>query len=162
MAGGAARRGGHRPLADWVEGCIAPALGRFGFGEADIVSGWRDIAGPRIAAMAEPLRLKWPRKVADGSRPPATLVVRVEGASAIELQHLAPALIERINAHLGWRCIGRLAFQQAPLTIRAMASRPPAPAPAAIAYAQALTSEIADEALREALVRLGARALKPR
>ena len=59
--GGKARYGG-RPLADWVDGCIAPALARFGFGEADIVSGWADIAGPRVAAFAEPVEIKWPRR----------------------------------------------------------------------------------------------------
>ena len=162
MAGGATRRSGGRPLADLVEGCIAPTLGRFGFGEADIVSGWPDIAGPRIATLAEPLRLKWPRRVPDGTRPPATLVMRVDGASALELQHMAPALIERINAHLGWRCVGKLAFQQAPPVPRRVPARVPPPGAAAVARAEALTAEIGDADLREALVRLGARALTSR
>jgi hypothetical protein len=91
------------------------------------------------------------------------LVVRVDGAFALELQHLAPLLIERINAHLGWRCIGKLALRQAPL-----AGRPPRrtpvgpPKPAALEAARDLTGGIADEALRDALVRLGSRALRPR
>ncbi len=169
-------RYGGRPLADWVDGCIAPALARFGFGEVDIVSGWADIAGPRVAAFAEPVEIKWPRKGASsktpkldapaepgGGRPPATLVVRVDGAFALELQHLAPLLIERINAHLGWRCIGKLALRQAPLAGRPARAAPvPPPKPAAVAAAQGLTGGIEDEALRDALVRLGARALKAR
>jgi hypothetical protein len=171
-------RYGGQPLADWVDGCIAPALARFGFGEVDIVSGWADIAGPRVAAFAEPVEIKWPRKGAGskmpgrageassepgGGRPPATLVVRVEGAFALELQHLAPLLIERINAHLGWRCIGKLALRQAPLAGRPQRRVPtPPPAPAAVAAARDLTGDIDDEALRAALVRLGARALKAR
>ncbi|WP_237477940.1 DUF721 domain-containing protein [Lichenibacterium dinghuense] len=170
-------RYGGRPLADWVDGCIAPALARYGFGEVDIVSGWADIAGPRVAAFAEPVEIKWPRRGAafktpkggdapsepGGGRPPATLVVRVEGAFALELQHLAPLLIERINAHLGWRCIGKLALRQAPLAGRPprRAAAPP-PKPAAVAAAQDLTGGIDDEALRAALVRLGARTLKVR
>ena len=171
-------RYGGRPLADWVDGCIAPALARFGFGEVDIVSGWADIAGPRVAAFAEPVAIKWPRKGATsktpnpgseapsepgGGRSPATLVVRVEGAFALELQHLAPLLIERINAHLGWRCIGKLALRQAPLTGRQpRPAPPPPPKPEAVAAARDLTGGIDDEALRDALVRLGARTLKPR
>lgn len=157
-----------RPLADWVEGCIAPALARFGFGEADIVSGWPDIAGPRVAAFAEPVEIKWPRRRAtatagEAARAPATLVVRVEGAFALELQHLAPLLIERINAHLGWRCIGKLALRQAPLVGRPRRPAPvPPPGPAALARARDLTGAIADPDLRDALTRLGARALKPR
>ena len=162
MTGSGTKRRGTRPLADWVEGCIAPALGRFGFGEADIVSGWRDIAGARIAGIAEPLRLKWPRKGVEGHRPPATLVLRVDGAFAIELQHIAPALIERINAHVGWRCVGKLAFEQSPIERRPAPPRPSPPAAGAIRRAEALTREIGDDALRAALVRLGARALKPR
>ncbi len=172
MAGAGRTRYGGRPLADWVDGCIAPALARFGFGEVDIVSGWADIAGPRVAAFAEPVEIKWPRKGAaskmpgappepGGGRPPATLVVRVEGAFALELQHLAPLLVERINAHLGWRCIGRLALRQAPLTGRPQPKAPvPPPEPAAVAAARDLTGGIGDEALRDALVRLGARTLK--
>ena len=167
MAVTARARHGGRPLADWVEGCIAPALARFGFGEADIVSGWLDIAGPRVAAFAEPVEIKWPRRRAaatsgEPARAPATLVVRVEGAFALELQHLAPLIVERINAHLGWRCIGKLALRQAPLVGRAAPRRPvPPPAPAALARAGEVAGGIADEALRDALVRLGARALKP-
>ncbi|RYC30815.1 DUF721 domain-containing protein [Lichenibacterium minor] len=178
MAGAGRTRYGGRPLADWVDGCIAPSLARFGFGEVDIVSGWADIAGPRVAAFAEPVEIKWPRKGASskmpkpgaddppepgGGRPPATLVVRVEGAFALELQHLAPLLIERINAHLGWRCIGKLALRQAPLAGRpARAAPTPPPKPAAIAAARDLTGGIDDEGLRDALVRLGARSLKAR
>ncbi|MGI4764879.1 MAG: DUF721 domain-containing protein [Janthinobacterium lividum] len=168
-------RYGGRPLGDWVDACIAPALARYGFGEVDIVSGWGDIAGPRVAAFAEPIEIKWPRKGATskmpqvagdaasepgGGRPPATLVVRVEGAFALELQHLAPLLIERINAHLGWRCIGKLALRQAPLTGRPPRRVPASPPkPAAVAAARDVTGGIDDEALRAALVRLGARVL---
>ncbi len=178
MNGAGRTRYGGRPLADWVDGCIGPALARFGFGEVDIVSGWPDIAGPRVAAFAEPVSIQWPRKgssgktgsampasasEAGGGRPPATLVVRVEGAFALELQHLAPLLIERINAHLGWRCIGKLALRQAPLAGRAPRRAPVAPPkPAALAAARDLTGGIEDEALRDALVRLGSRALRPR
>ncbi len=165
---GTGRGRGSRPLADWVEGCIAPALARFGFGEVDIVTGWADIAGARVAGFAEPVQIKWPRRAASagaepGTRPPATLVVRVEGAFALELQHLAPVLVERINAHLGWCCIGKLALRQAPLRGRPpRAGAPPPPRPAAVAAARDLTDGIADEALRGALVRLGARTLKAR
>ena len=88
---------------------------------------------------------------------PATLVVRVDGAFALELQHLAPLLVERINAHLGWRCIGKLALRQAPL-----AGRPPArrlrraAEPGRGRGGARFTGGIDDEALRDALVRLGA------
>ena len=163
-----------RPLGDWVGGCIAPALARYGFGEADIVTAWLDIVGERVASFAEPIAIKWPRGLAKGlvgtdaagkaapEHHAATLVLRVEGVFALELQHLAPMLIERINAHLGWRCIGKLAMRQAPLQGRPPSKRAPTPpSPAAIEKACGLVAGIEDDALRMALVRLGSRALKP-
>ena len=68
-----------------------------------------------------------PRGGADpDARPePATLIVRVESAFALELQHLAPLVIERVNAHYGWRCVGRLVLKQGPVP----RPRPARPAP---------------------------------
>ena len=166
---------GSRPLGDWVGGCIAPALARYGFGEGDLITAWVDIAGERVASFAEPISIKWPRGLARGSVEPeaagktppehraATLILRVDGGFGLELQHLAPMLIERINAHLGWRCIGKIALRQAPLQGRLPPKRLPSPpAPAAIEKARDLVSGIEDDRLRMALVRLGSRVLKPR
>ena len=156
-----------RPLADFVDPCVAPALAKFGFGEADIVTCWPDIVGERIASYAEPIRLQWGRRIpgqeADAQQKRATLIVRVEGGGALELQHMAATLIERINRHLGWACVGKLALRQAPLVGRRepkRALRPPAEA--AITTARSATTTIGDERLRAALVRLGARVLDAR
>ncbi len=154
-----------RPLADLVDGCIGPALARQGFARADLVTLWPDIVGERIAAYAEPIKLQWPRGTARedaaGGRVPATLVLRVEGGGALELQHMTATVIERINAHLGWRCVGKLAMRQGPLVGRpARASKPKPPSAEALAAARAATQGIADEALRGALMRLGARLVK--
>ena len=69
-------------------------------------------------------------------------------------------LIERVNARLGWRCVGRISLKQGPLE-RSHARRraPPAPSPATVERARAMTEGIEDTALREALNRLGAQAL---
>lgn len=154
-----------RPLADVVEPCIGPALARYGFGQADIVTCWPDIVGERVASYAEPIRLQWTRRGArsgpEGAREPATLILRVDGGGALELQHMAAVVIERINTHLGWRCVGRLAFRQGPLPGRAgPGARPVPPDPGAIEEARAATAGIAEDGLREALVRLGARTLR--
>ena len=94
---------------------------------------------------------------------PATLVVRVEGAFALELQHLAPIVVERINAHLGWRCVGRLALRQGPLErLPPARAKPAAPSPAARAAAARAVEGIADPGLRDALARLGAGVLSTR
>jgi hypothetical protein len=85
--------------------------------------------------------------------------VRVEPGFALDFQHLAPVLIERVNAHLGWRCIARLKIEQGP--VREAAPRhcvrdvPKATEEAA----EALAGKDIEEPLREALRRLGARVL---
>jgi hypothetical protein len=134
-----------------------------GFAASDILLSWPEIVGERLAARTEPLRLDWPREAkgghaADaGARPqPATLVVRVTGAFALELQHCAPLVIERVNTHFGWRCVGRLALRQGP--VRRSASRlppPPAQDAALMAKVDATVSSVADDGLRAALARLG-------
>jgi len=155
------------PLADLVGGALGPALARQGFGEADLILHWEDIVGARLAQWSEPIKLQWPprgpRRAPDAGAEPATLVVRVEGAFALELQHLAPIVVERVNAHLGWRCVGRLALRQGPLErSRRPPRKPAAPSPAARAAAARAVEGIADPGLRDALARLGAGVLSTR
>ncbi|MDJ1157832.1 DciA family protein [Chelatococcus sp. SYSU_G07232] len=153
-----------RHLADLVDGCIAPALRAQGFAAADVVLAWAEIVGDRLARHTEPLRIDWPRhgrRTSPDERPePATLVVRVTSAFALELQHLAPVIIERVNAHFGWRCIGRLALRQGPIERRAAPQEPLRSVDAATeAHIRDAVADIAEQPLREALERLGRAAL---
>jgi len=167
MQDGFARRKGKamaRPLADFAQKALSPAAALLGFGESDIILHWRDIAGGRLAEVSEPERLKWP--VQPRNRPPgvaaepAALVLRVESAFAIEAQHLAPVLMERINARLGWRCVGRILIRQGPVRRRAAGrGRVPPPSAEAVGAAEQATQGIESDRLRQALIRLGARAL---
>ena len=116
---------------------------------------WGEIAGADIAAHSQPIKIQWVRPVEGEERQPGTLVLRVEGPAAIEIQHLANVICERVNRFLGWRAVGRVALRQAPLR---RPGRKPAPAgdTAAAAQIAANLPEIADEDLRQALARLGA------
>src|ERR1700730_13371008 len=100
-----------RPLADLVQTAIDPVVTRQGFGQSGLILFWDDIVGERLAAISQPVKLQWPPRgrdrAADNGMAPATLVIRVETGFALELQHLAPVLIERVNAHFGWRCVSR-------------------------------------------------------
>jgi len=75
-------------------------------------------------------------------------------------QSLAPvigAVIARVNAHLGWRCVDRLVLKQGPVERRGPArGRRAPPDPAILKAAEAAVGQIDDEALRAALTRLGA------
>lgn len=152
------------PLADLVVGAVDPVLAKQGFGQSSLILHWDDIVGERLAACSEPIKLQWPprhaHKTPDAAPEPATLIVRVAGGMAIEIQHLAPQLIERVNSHLGWRAVGRLAIRQGPLEKRGLRPAIAPPDAAAIFQAREATEGVEDEVLREALVRLGARALR--
>ena len=144
-----------RPLRELVGKVVGDAFARQGFASAELVTRWEDIVGAEIAAHSEPIKLNWPRRAGGEERDDGTLVLRVEGPAAIEIQHLAALICERVNRFLGWRAIERVALRQAPLrrTLRKAAPRPDAAAAAQLA---ASLPEIADDDLRAALARLGA------
>ena len=149
-----------RPLRDLLGKVVGDAFTRQGFASAELVTRWPEIAGTEIAALSEPIKIQWPRPDDTGMRPPGTLVLRVEGPAAIEIQHLAQVICERVNRFLGWRAIERIAFRQAPLR---RASRKPERKQDAAAAARLAASlpEIADDDLRAALARLGAAVKRP-
>jgi hypothetical protein len=144
-----------RPLADLVRSTLADTFARQGFASTELVTHWNDIVGADIAVYCEPLRLKWPRGGDVDAPEPATLVLRVEGPVAVEIQHLSPVILERVNRFFGWRAVGRLALRQAPLARRPAPPVRPEPDPQAAAQI-AGTLDVADEDLRNALARLGA------
>ena len=93
------------PLADIVGKTIGDAFAKQGFASVEIVTHWQEIVGDDLAKRSEPIKLIWPRR--DDPASVGTLQVRVEGAYALEIQHLQPVIIERVNRYFGWRCVGR-------------------------------------------------------
>jgi hypothetical protein len=143
-------------LSELAGRTIADALARQGFASTGIVTHWADIVGAEIAAHAEPMRMTWPRRVHEEEPEPATLVLRVEGPVALEIQHLSGVIIEKVNRFFGWRAVGRIQIRQAPLMRRGRKAAPAPPDPAAVARLAAGMSDIEDDNLRGALARLGA------
>ena len=117
---------------------------------------WKDIVGAEIAAHAEPIKLQWPREVDGEPAEPATLVLRVEGPAAIEIQHQSAVILERINRFFGWQAVGRIALRQAPLSRAKAKAAPPKIDAAEAARVEATLTDVADDGLRAALGRLGA------
>jgi hypothetical protein len=147
-----------QPIADLVGPIIDPVLARRGFSQSDVILFWDEIVGERLAEASQPIKLQWPpRHQGDGSGfCPGALIVRVETGFALELQHLSGVVIERVNAHLGWRCVDRLLLKQGPLERRKPPPSRAPPHPAMAKAAAALVGTIVDDGLREALTRLGA------
>jgi hypothetical protein len=147
-----------KPLRDVAGKIVGEVFTRQGFASVELVTRWDEIVGPDIAAHSEPVKIQWQRSGrADisGAGEPATLVLRVEGPAAIEIQHLTNVICERVNRFLGWRTIGRIALRQAPLRRSAQKVRRMRD-PAAVARIAADLPDIADDDLRQALARLGA------
>jgi len=145
-----------RPLSVLLGGAINEVFARQGFASRELVTRWAEIAGREVAEHAQPLKIQWPRPVEGQPQEPATLVLRVEGPMALEIQHASDVIIARVNRYFGWNAIGRLALRQAPLSRPMVRKRPPKPDQAAVAaVAQTLTA-VEDDDLRQALARLGA------
>jgi hypothetical protein len=102
------RRMGMVALAAEVPAIAKQALGKRGFAEAGLFTHWAEIAGAALAASSLPIKLSFPR----GGREDGTLTVRCGGPAALELQHLAPSVLERINGHFGYRAVARLKIEQ--------------------------------------------------
>jgi len=144
-----------RPLVDLVHKTLNAAFAKQGFASTELVTRWSDIVGAEIAGHAEPEKIHWPRPH-DGKTPePGTLVLRVEGPTAVEIQHLSAVILERVNRFFGWQAVGNLRLRQAPLHRK---DQPPPSAvdPQTVARIAADLVDIADPGLRDALARLGA------
>jgi hypothetical protein len=128
-------------------------LGRHGLAEGGLIADWASIVGAMIAERSLPLRLSF----TGGERREGTLHVRVSGALALELQHLEPQILERINGFFGYRAVGRLKIHQGPVPVERSVRREPAPplAPAAEAEIGSLVAAVEDDGLRQALQELG-------
>ena len=140
-------------VARLLGGILDPAARRRGFAEASLLADWATIVGPAIARRCQPVRVDH----APGRRGAGTLLLQANGAAALEIQHAAPQLLERINAYFGHRAIRQLRLVQMPL--------PPVPAPPpprlrAVsadeeARLAASVATVADDGLRAALLGLG-------
>lgn len=147
---------GMRAVAAPLSKVTGPVLKRRGLASGRVVAEWPEIVGATLASCSCPERLSQPR---DGG--PGTLKIRVDGPLAVELQHLEPVIIERINGYFGYRAVARLSMIRGPLPPRRdrTPDAPPAPDAAALARAAERAAGITDDALREALTSLGGHVL---
>src|SRR5712671_4798020 len=145
-----------KPLSVLLSDVFSDAYAKQGFAARELVTRWAEIAGPEISAHSEPLKIQWPRPVEGQPQERATLVLRVEGPMALEIQHASDVILERVNRFFGWSAVGRLALRQAPLSRRPRQPPSRAPDAAEVAELEKTLSSVEDEELRTALARLGA------
>ena len=149
-------------MLDKLEKHFAPvagkALERFGFAYGELIANWASIVGEALAHGSSPERVRWPRggEGIGGRGRGGTLVIAVDAGMAIEVQHEAPRIIERINGYYGYEAISALKIRQTRVKKpgAAPAERREVPAAEAERLHRDLQN-IADEPLKAALERLG-------
>lgn len=130
-------------------------LGGRGFAEAGLITEWAAIVGNDVARMSRPVQLAFPR----GERKGGVITVECGGAAALELQHLKPQILDRINSHFGYAAIAELRFKQGSTLAKAKSrtarrdSRPPSAAE--IAQTKAAVEGVPEGEIKASLVRLG-------
>jgi hypothetical protein len=130
-------------------------LGGRGFAEAGLITEWASIVGNDVARMSRPVQLVFSR----GERKGGVITVECGGAAALELQHLKPQILDRINSHFGYAAVADLRFKQgsAPVKARSRAavrdSKPPTPAE--IAETTAALATVPEGDIKASLLRLG-------
>lgn len=144
-----------RPLADLAASLLNDSFRKQGFASRELVTSWPEIIGAEIAVCAEPLKIQWPRGLEGERQQPGTLVLRVEGPAAIEIQHLSGVILERVNRFFGWQAVGKIAIRQAPVARRHKKMLPRIDPEKAAKVSETL-GVIEDDGLRQALGRLGA------
>ena len=135
------------------------SVGGRGFAEAGLITEWPAIVGRTVAGVSQPLQLAFPQ----GARKGGTLTIGCGGAAALELQHLKPQILERINAHFGYAAVTEIRFRQGASmptarkprggTEKVPDSGPPSPA-----ESEALSASlqaVPEGAVKESLKRLG-------
>ena len=156
-----------KPIADMLDLCLGPSLAARGFAESSIVAVWPEIVGSRLALYSRPLKIEWKgrrkKNSYDDKQEPAHLVVLIESAFAVEMQHMAPTIIERINRHYGWRCVQKLVLKQGTVARVQPAHRKVQPLTSEQKeQLQETVKDIPDERLRRALEHLGEAVLSSR
>ena len=129
-------------------------LGGRGFAEAGLITEWAAIVGNDVARMSRPLQLAFRQ----GERKGGVLTIACGGAAALELQHLKPQILDRINSHFGYAAIAEIRFKQGSALARPKArssrdSRPPSAAE--IAATKAAVEALPEGEIKASLLRLG-------
>lgn len=150
---------GVQAIGNLVPDVTRKAFERHGFPAGRLAADWPAIVGAELARFCRPERIKWPRPVESddedtdaSSQAGATLVLRVEGARALDVQYRARQIMEKINGFLGYRAITEIRIVQAPVVCRLGSSAKPRPACAK--PRQSIAPSTADTPLAQALDRL--------
>ncbi len=143
---------GPRTFAGILPAVTSQALGRRGMAFGSLFAEWISVVGDHLGSNTIPIRIVFPR----GRREDAVLYLHAYSAVALEIQHLAPQMIERINSFFGYQAVGKLKVTQihrlpgshAPPRFRRLSA-------SEIAAIEAATGKIPDQDLARTLTSFG-------
>ncbi len=102
---------GNRHVGWLVTKAIAAPARRRGFTEITLLREWHRVVGPALAQRCQPVRVR----IRPGRGAGSVLELRAYGGAALEIQHAAPQIIERVNQYFGERAVRQIKIIQAPL-----------------------------------------------
>jgi hypothetical protein len=146
------------------ENLAAASFARYGFAYGELLARWPEIAGTETACLCSPQRIKWPRGGGDDKRKLAgTIVLRAEPGCGLEVQHLVPLILERVNQFYGFGAISAAVVQQGSShSGNLLRKKGNSLDPKLEKAIDERTDQVADVELRAALRRLGAGVMSAR
>lgn len=152
--GSSERRMGLRNVAPLVGNLTRPLVRKRGFFQTEIILHWAEIVGRDLEQFTMPLKYTPPPKesIAGG-----TLLIRVVGPVALELQHRMPQIIERVNSYFGYRAVNKITMLQGDISRPERTVHVPTNVPEGeiTKTSEENLAKIEDPHLREVLTRLG-------
>lgn len=136
-----------RKISTNIEKIVKPYALKNGFHEVRIFSCWKNIMGSEYHSQVKPIKLK-----------NKTLQVMVQNsAMATDIAFKSPIIIEKINQFFGYKAVEKITTVQRGFEdINRQEVKKPKPDNACFVRAQARCSNVQDDKLKEALVKLTA------
>jgi len=138
-------------LAQRLTSGLARGRGKGRTSIARLRAEWTAVVGAELARLTQPEALLAGRGTAK------LLRLKVESAAALEIQHRAAQVVERVNAYFGHRLIDDIRLVQGVLARRPAAPALRLPDAEALRQIESRAAQVSDPELRAALVRLGTR-----
>ncbi len=95
------------------------AYAHHGAAWAGLLSNWQTIAGSPLSDICSPEKISWPGQQRGQAETRSkhqkiggTLVIKVAFGRALEIQHITPQIIDRINAYYGYQAVAQIKIIQ--------------------------------------------------
>ncbi|MCP4354065.1 MAG: DUF721 domain-containing protein [Proteobacteria bacterium] len=135
-----------RKVSTNIEKIIKPYALKNGFSEVRIFSCWKNIMGSESHSQVKPVKLK-----------NKTLQVMVQnGTVATDIAFRSPIIIEKINQFFGYKAVEKITTVQRSFEYDIQEEAKKIPDKACFVRAEARCSNVQDDKLKEALVKLTA------